>query len=172
MRWSVVMSAEIWLTLPKISGVVRKLKAEKRSVALCPMNLIDILRIDLGLHRQPVGGRHDHHDRFASGDNAADGMHRRLKNGAILRRADIGAFELVERRNFAFDEFADLGIDLAHFLRDFAGEILVDLDNLQLKFCDLAFGLRGRSDQLPALAIKPRCFALEWLSRVIGTRFF
>ena len=148
--------------MPKISGVVRKLNAEKRSVALCPScDLVDVLRIDLGFHRQPVAVRHDHHDRLAGRNDAADRVHGRLEDRAVLRRADVGALELVERRDLAFDEFSDARIDFAHFLCNFAREILVDLDDLQLQLGDFSLGLRGRGDQLPALAAEPRCLALE-----------
>ena len=54
-----------------------------------------------------------------------------------------------------------LRVDLAHLFRDFAGKILVDLEDLQLKFGDFSFGLRGRGDQLPALTAKARCLAFE-----------
>ena len=54
-------------------------------------------------------------------------MNGELENGPILWRADIDALQLVFGRDLAFDEFADLGIDLAHLLGDFAAEILVYL---------------------------------------------
>ena len=46
-------------------------------------------------------------------------------------------------------------------LRDFAAEILIDLDDLQLDLADLAAGLRHRGDRLRALALEPRRLAFE-----------
>ena len=76
-------------------------------------------------------------------------MHRRLEHHAVLRRADVGALELVLRRHLALDEFADLAVDLAQFLGDVAAEILVDLENLQLGLGDLALGLGGDAISWP-----------------------
>ena len=91
-----VVSAETWLTLPKISGVVRKLNAENRKrSALSKLDLVDVLRIDFGFHGQPVGVRHDHHDRFPGGNHAAHRVNCGLKNRAILRRANVRALELI-----------------------------------------------------------------------------
>ncbi len=84
-----------------------------------------------------------------------------FEHGAVLRGADVDALELVLGRDLAFDEFAELGVDLAHVLGDFAAQILIDLDDLQLGLGDLALGLRDRSNQLPALALEPRAVALK-----------
>ena len=66
MRWSVVVSAETRVTVPLISGVVRWLKAEKRSTRrLADLHLIDVVRVDLCLDQQLVGVGHDQHDRVA-----------------------------------------------------------------------------------------------------------
>ena len=157
MRWSVVASAEMRVTVPLISGVVRWLKAEKRRQRdLADLHLIDVLRVDLGLDRQVVGVGHDQHDRVAGGDDAADGMHVRLEHHAVLRRADVDALELVFGGDLALDELADLAVDLAHFLGDLAAQVLVDLDDLQFGLRDLAVGLGDCGDQLPALALEPR----------------
>ena len=61
----------------------------------------------------------------------------------------------------ALDEFADLGVDLAHLLRDLTAEILVDLNYLELNFGDLAFGLRDGSHQLSLFAVDPGRFPLQ-----------
>ena len=55
----------------------------------------------------------------------------------------------------------DFAVDLAHILGDFAAEILVDLDDLQLGFGDLALGLRNRSDELRAFALDAGAVALQ-----------
>ena len=60
------MSPEILFTMPLISGVVRWLKAEKRSTAGWPTHqLIDVLRRHLDLDGQLVRLRHDQHRRLA-----------------------------------------------------------------------------------------------------------
>ena len=84
-----------------------------------------------------------------------------MENGTVLRRADIHALQLVFGRDLALDEFADLGIDLAHLLGDFAAEILVDLDDLELYLGDLAFGLGHGSDELRLFAVEARRFPLQ-----------
>ncbi|KVK45627.1 hypothetical protein L907_25075 [Agrobacterium sp. C13] len=42
---------------------------------LTEVDLVDILRRDLGLHHQLVDFRHDHHDLLARRHDAADGVH-------------------------------------------------------------------------------------------------
>jgi hypothetical protein len=86
---------------------------------------------------------------------------RELEHGAVLRRADIDALELILRRNLAFDELADLVLDFAQLLGDVAAEVLVDLDNLQLGLGDLAFDLSSRGNELATLALEPGLLALE-----------
>jgi len=99
-------------------------------------------------------------------------MHGRLKDCAVLRRADVGALELIERGDLSFDEFTDASIDLAHFLRNLAGEVLVDLDDLQLQLGDLAFGLRGCCDQLSALGASPAAVAGMVVDGIRARRFY
>ena len=137
------------MTLPLISGVVRWLKAEKRSSAAWPICTWSMsCGLTLASTVQIVGVRHDQHDRLAGGDDAADGVDVRLEHHAVLRRADVDALELILGRDLALDEFADLAVDLAHLLGDLAAQILVDLDDLQLGLGDLALGLGDRRDQL------------------------
>src|SRR5713226_9401930 len=128
---------------------------------LADLQLVDILRIDFGLDRQRIGLRHDHHDGVAGGDHAADGVNRRLQHHAVLRGADVGPPQLVLGGDLALDEFADLVVGLAQILRDIADQILVDLDDLQFGFGDLALGLRPRGDELRALAVEPGRVALQ-----------
>ena len=58
-------------------------------------------------------------------------------------------------------ELGDLGLDLAQVLADLGAHVLVDLQDLQLDLGDLALGLRGRGDELAALAFEARRVALE-----------
>src|SRR6202035_3719851 len=122
---------------------------------------IDVLGLDLDLDRQRVGLRHDQHDLVAGRDHAADRICRRLKHGAVLRRADVDAAELIFRRYLALDELADLAVGLAQFLGDVAGELLIDLEDLQLDLGNPALGLRGIGDQRTALALDLGLVALQ-----------
>jgi hypothetical protein len=95
-------------------------RREAQNDPLAELDLIDVLGIDLDLDQERVRLRHDEHDRIAGGDHAADGVRRRLEHDAVLRRADIGALELILRGHLAFNVFADLAVDLAHLLGDVA----------------------------------------------------
>src|SRR5262249_31261191 len=64
-------------------------------------------------------------------------------------------------RDFALYELADLAINLAQFLGDIAGNILIYLENLQRRLSDFAFGLRRGRNQLTAFTIEPGRFTLE-----------
>jgi len=98
---------------------------------------------------------------YDGGDDAAERMHRRLLDDAVLRRADVDAAELVLGGDLAFDQFADLVLGLAQVLGDLAHHVLVDLDDLQLGLGDLALGLGARGDVLRALAGEPCPIALQ-----------
>src|SRR5262249_56606318 len=74
---------------------------------------------------------------------------------------NVDAFELVLGRDFALDELADLAINLAQFLGDVAGDILIYLENLQRGLGNLTFGLRRGRNQLTAFTVEPRRFTLE-----------
>ena len=148
--------------MPLISGVVRALNdGEAQHHRLIELDLIDVLRIDLDLDQKIVALRHDQHDRIAGGDDAADRIRGRLEHGAVLRRADIGALELILGGDLALDIFADLAVGLAQLLGDVARQILIDLDDLQLDLGDLALGLGGLSDELAALAFDLGLVALQ-----------
>ncbi len=88
-------------------------------------------------------------------------MHGRLQHHAVLRRADVDAAQLVLGGDLALDELADLVGGLTQILGDLAGHVLVDLDDLQLGFGDLAPGLGARGDVLPAFAVQPRGVAFQ-----------
>ncbi|MGZ8387204.1 MAG: hypothetical protein ACXWVE_02955 [Rhodoplanes sp.] len=59
-------------------------------------------------------------------------------DGAGLRRAEVDALELVFGRRDALFELRDLALRLAQLLEHLGAEILVELDDLQLGFADLA----------------------------------
>jgi hypothetical protein len=50
---------------------------------------------------------------------------------------------------------------VAHILQDLGPEILIELEDLQLDFADLAPRARGLGDDLAVLALQPRLVALE-----------
>ena len=148
--------------MPKISGVVRWLKAEKRKETRWPARTWSMsCGCDAGLDDEAVRLRHDQHDRLARVDDAADRMHRELVHEAVLRGADVDALELVLGRHLALDELADLGLAVAQFGRHLALEVLDELDDLQLGLSDLALGAGDRGDELALLAIEPRGLALQ-----------
>jgi hypothetical protein len=71
-----------------------------------------------GFDQQVVGRGYDKHDRVPGGDNATDGVNRRLEHDAVLRRAQIGTPELIFRSNLPLDVFADLAVGLPQLLGD------------------------------------------------------
>src|SRR5262245_36101287 len=128
---------------------------------LVELQLVDVLWIDFHLDREVIRLRHDEHDRITGRDHPADRVNRQLKHGSVLWGANVGAFELVLGRDFALDELADFAINLAQFLGDIAGNILIYLENLQRRLGDFAFGLRRGRNQLTAFTIEPGRFTLE-----------
>src|SRR5262249_37894217 len=131
-------------------------RGEAQDGLLVELQLVDVLWIDFHLDREVVRLGDDEHDRIAGRDHAADRVNGKLKNGSILRGANVVSFELVLGRDFALDELADFAIDLAQFLRDLAGKILIYLENLQRGLGDLALGLRCGRNQLTAFTVEPR----------------
>src|SRR5713101_170543 len=129
---------------------------------LADLQFIDILRIDLGLDLEVIGLRNDHHDGVAGRDHPADGVDRGLQHHAVLRGADVDPPQLVLGRDLALDEFTDLVVGLAQILGDFADHILVDLNDLQFGFGNLALGLRPRCNVLRPLAGQPGGVALQY----------
>src|SRR6266403_556491 len=97
---------------------------------LADLQFIDILRIYLGLDREVVGLRHDHHDGVAGSDHPAHGMDRRLQHDAVLRGPDVDPPQLIFSRYLALDVLTDLVVGLAQILGDLADHILVDLNEL------------------------------------------
>src|SRR5262249_15860759 len=91
----------------------------------------------------------------------AHGMYRQLEYRAVLRGANIDTLQLILSGHLSFDELADLGFDFAQLLGHVAAEILIDLDDLQLDFGNLALDLGRRRYQLPPLSRKPGLVALQ-----------
>src|SRR5262245_51284088 len=136
-------------------------RGEAQYGLLVELQLVDVLWIDFHFDREVVRLGDDEHDGITGRDHAADRVNRQLKNGSVLRGANVDAFELVLSRDFALDELADLAINLAQFLGDIAGNILIYLENLQRGLGNLTFGLRRGRNQLTAFAIEPRRLAFE-----------
>ena len=134
-------------------------------------DLIDVLRSDLRLHDERIGARHDLHNGFAVADHAADGMHGKLVDEAVLRRADVDALELIFRRRHALLELGDLALGLAQVLEHLGAEILVELDDLQFGFADLAAGARDLRDDTGPLALSRALSRCNCVKREIETRF-
>src|SRR5215207_2305939 len=124
-------------------------------------DLIDVLRVELRLHRQLIRLGDDHHDSLASDDHAADGMHGRLVDHAILGRPDVDTLELILGRDLALDELGDLALGLAQVLGDLRAQVLIDLQDLQLDLGDLALGLSDRGHELAQFPSEPYRVALE-----------
>src|SRR6266566_8441578 len=147
---------------PLISGVVRWLKAEKRNPAAWPTcNWSMSCGETFASTASKSASGNDQHDRIGGADHTTDGMHRELMHDTVLRCPDLDVLELIFRRHLALDEFPDFHVDLAQLPRDFAAQVLIDLDNLQLGFGDLAARLRRRRERLRAFALEPHRFPFE-----------
>jgi hypothetical protein len=103
---------------------------EAKHDRLPELDLVNILRLNLGFDHQRVGFGHDQHHRITSRDHAADGVCGRLKDDAILRCAQVSSLELIFRGHLALDIFADFAVGIAQLLGDVAGEFLIDLQFL------------------------------------------
>ena len=134
---------------------------ETKHDRLAKLDLIDILGLDLGFDQERIRLGHDQHDGIAGGNDAADGIGRRLEDQAVLRRAQIGTLELIFGGYFAFDIFADLAVGFAQLLGHLAGELLIDLQDLQLGFDDLALSLGDGCNELSMLALQARLLAFQ-----------
>src|SRR5262245_18961616 len=150
------------LIVPLISGVVRWLKAEKRSPAACPTCnwSISCGQIFASTASRSASGTISMIG-SPGGRHPADRVHRELMHHAVLGCADFDALELVFGRHLALDELADFGIDLAQFTRHLAAQILIDLDDLQLDLADLATRLGYSRDRLCTLALEARCLPFK-----------
>ena len=80
-------------------------------------DLIDVLRRALRLDDQGIGARGNLHHHIAFADHATDRMNLKLIHNTGLRRADIGAFELISGRICALLKFGDLGLGFAQILQ-------------------------------------------------------
>ena len=151
------------MTLPGTSGVVLRLKAEKRSRAGWP-----------GLTWSMSAGRDPHLDgelgaprgtmvasRAGGRDDAADGEDGHLVDGAGDGRADVGARQPVLVGDAAVLQFGQLRLDLAQLaLRLGAGRV-VDRDDLQAGLADAQLGPCEARIDLAALAEQPCPFAVD-----------
>jgi hypothetical protein len=88
-------------------------------------------------------------------------MNSELVNKACLGCADVDMTKFVFGSNKTLRIFADFSSALAQLIRHFGSHVVVNLDNLQLGFCHLAFGLRSRRDQISKFAIKIGRFPLQ-----------
>src|SRR5215510_2802850 len=140
-------------------ALVERREAQRR--ALAHRHLVDVLRRQLRLDGEPVGFRHDQHERLARLHHAADRVHGQLVHDAVLRGADVDAHELVLGGNPALHQLGDLALDLAQLLGHLAAEILIDLEDLQLDLGGLALGLGDVGDELAALAGQAGRLALK-----------
>ena len=77
--------------------------------------------------------RHDHHDRLAGADHAADGVHGELVHDAVLGRPDLELLQLVLGGDLALRQLVEFRFVLAELLGDLAPHVLVDLQDLQLR---------------------------------------
>src|SRR5829696_6272079 len=134
---------------------------EAQGRGLPDADLIDVLRRELRLDRQHIGFRYDQHDGLSGRDHPAHRVDGRLVHHPVLRRSDIDALQLVLGRDLALDELGNLALDLAQILGNLAAQILIDLQDLQLDFGNLALGLCSRRDELAALALEARGVALK-----------
>src|SRR5947209_11724401 len=80
---------------------------------------------------------------------------------AILRRTDVDALKLILGRDLLFNEFGGLAANVGEILPVLGAHVLIDLQHLDLRFGDLALGLRDGCHKLSALAFKARLLALK-----------
>ncbi len=80
-----------------------------------------------------------------------------LKDRTILWGADVDPLELIFGGDLAFDEVANLGVDITELLADITPPVHLELQDFQ-RSC---LGLRHRWDQLSALPLEPSGLALK-----------
>ena len=160
MRGSSTRSAPITLTSPKISGVVRWLKADIRSSAVCPTcSWSRSWAATFTSTDEHLVARHDQHQRVPGRDDAPDRMHGQFVNDAVVRRADVDALELVERADPPLRQLGDLLGGLPQLLGHLVPQLLVDLDDLQLGLGDPPARGRDLGQQLAERAPHGRLLA-------------
>ena len=81
-------------------------------------DLVDVQGGDLGFDDKFVRQRNDLHNGFTVGDDASDGMNRKLMDSAALWSSEVNVFELVFGRNELLIKHGDLALGLAQFLQD------------------------------------------------------
>ena len=72
------------------------------------MDLVDLVRLDLGLDGQAVAVGHDQHHGLARLDHAAHRMHALLEDLAVLRRQQVDALQLILGRDPLLDQLGFL----------------------------------------------------------------
>ena len=115
---------------------------KRRTACWLGMDAIDLVRADLRLDDEQVVLRHDHHDRLAGTDDAADRVHGRLVDGAVCgeRIASLVSWSLAAIfRSVSSLIFESVSLSS---LGDFAPHVLVDLEDLQFGLRDLGADLR------------------------------
>ena len=80
---------------------------------------------------------------------------------AALRGADVDSLELIFGSDFLFNELGGLAANVREIPAVLGPHVLINLQDLDPRFRDLALGLRGRGNQLSTLAFETRVFALE-----------
>ena len=77
------------------SGVVRWLNGEAQHRRRSHVDLVDLVRLDLGLDGEAVAVRHDQHHRLAGLDHATHRVHALLEDLAVPRRHQVDALQLI-----------------------------------------------------------------------------
>jgi hypothetical protein len=75
-------------------------------------------------------------------------MHGELVDDAVQWRTNVDTLELVLGFDLLLHQLGRLAADLGKVLADLRAHILIDLENLQLRFGDLALGLGDVCNQL------------------------
>src|SRR3954453_10086421 len=88
-------------------------------------------------------------------------MNVELVHHASLRRADIDALELVFCRDLLLNQFGVLSADVREVLAVLGPHILIDLQDLDPRFGDLALRLGDRRNELSTFTLKSRLLALQ-----------
>src|SRR5215211_3797199 len=125
------------------------------------MDLVDILRLQSCLNNQGISIGHDQHYRLARGDDPADSMHIEMVHRSVLWRAQIDAFELILSGDFSLDIFGRLCSNFNEILSDLRTHVLINLQNLELRFGYLARRLSNGCDQALPLALDSGAIAFK-----------
>ncbi|MOA13705.1 hypothetical protein D3C78_1337670 [compost metagenome] len=100
-------------------------------------NPIDIDRGNLHFDNQSLACWNDIQQRRSRVDHATDRMHLQTDDHARLGGADLGALGPILYRCQAFPQVEHLRLHFGQLVDHFGGEVLVQLEDLQLGFADL-----------------------------------